>query len=183
MAPSRSKTRFHDAPHHTQAIHRQLTHSRSSVLKKTTSLDISKEQQHLRREDGGNASVCSRTPEENENDSESNVMLDDVDDLTSDEDGDFLDDDVNPASKKRNQQGIKWTTYFQLIILIFLIVFLVCSYKIEVLKDATFLDLHLWRWDSLTLVVFCGRLLSDWFIKVSCIQKLPNKKMLLILCI
>jgi hypothetical protein len=161
----RAKARLEDAPHLSKAIQRQLTRSGSSLLTRTTSKQILMEQ--TRSDDDGNTSMRSQIPEENDNDNE---LSDDIDDSVSEEDSDIVDDDITATSKKRKRRGIKWSTYFQLFALICLIAFLVCSYKIQILKDVTFLDLHLWRWDSLALSIFCGRLLSDWFIEVSCLQ-------------
>ncbi|MCO5560197.1 hypothetical protein L7F22_013806 [Adiantum nelumboides] len=83
-----------------------------------------------------------------------------------DEDRDPLDDDIIPASKKKKTQDSKWGIYLQWTILLLLIAFLACSIKIKFLNKAMFLSLDIWRWLALTVVVFCGRLISGWIMKL-----------------
>ncbi|WCJ42759.1 Mechanosensitive ion channel family protein [Euphorbia peplus] len=73
------------------------------------------------------------------------------------------------ASLKVNKKvGKKWkvSMLFELTVFICFIVLLVCSLTIDKLQDAFIWGLGLWKWCVLVLVIFCGRLVTQWFINI-----------------
>ena len=153
MVPSKNRTRLQDSPRLTPAIQRQLTNCRSTVLNRTKSSKASNEGHNLKEKD--------EIENADAGDSENNAH-----DHMPEEECDMVDEDDIPAEKKKKMKENKWLIYLQLIVLLILVAFLPLSYKIGVLSDTVFFTLHLWRWDSLILVVFCGHLLSGWVVKV-----------------
>jgi hypothetical protein len=153
MTPSRNRTRLQDTPRLTPAMQRQLTHCRSTALNRTKSLNASNDERNSKGED--------ELDDVGGGDSENNAQ-----DQMLEEECDIVDEDGIPAKKKKKLKENMWLFYLQLIFLLILIAFLPLSYKIGLLRDTIFFTLHLWRWDSLVLVIFCGHLLSGWVVKV-----------------
>ncbi|KAH7663326.1 hypothetical protein IHE45_14G046000 [Dioscorea alata] len=86
-------------------------------------------------------------------------MLGKIDD---DEEDPFMDDDLPEEMKHENWSIL---TILQWISLFIIIIAFFCSLFIRPLQRQTVWDLHLWKWTLLVLVLFCGRLVSGWFIR------------------
>ncbi|MCO5576063.1 hypothetical protein L7F22_029870 [Adiantum nelumboides] len=170
-AHGRLKTRLQDPPPLTPAMKNQLTHCSSSLLRRRASLLAVNEQENARPED-----VSTSKPSTESNQTSAPIPIaspsgsfnknSQVPPPIPEEDRDPLDDDIIPASKKKKTQDSKWGIYLQWTILLLLIALLACSIKIKFLNKAMFLSLDIWRWLALTLVVFCGRLISGWIMKL-----------------
>ncbi|KAG0460417.1 hypothetical protein HPP92_020714 [Vanilla planifolia] len=81
--------------------------------------------------------------------------------IEEDEDDPFED---LPDDFKRTKLGI--CTILQLITLVLIVAALVCSLSIPRLERQTLWGLQSWKWAVLVLVLFSGRLLSGWFIRI-----------------
>ncbi|KAJ9128930.1 hypothetical protein P3X46_034320 [Hevea brasiliensis] len=57
-------------------------------------------------------------------------------------------------------------TVLQWLSLIAIIALLACSLSISTWKERTFLELKLWKWEVLLLVLICGRLVSGWGVRI-----------------
>eukprot|EP01018_Ginkgo_biloba_P009630 Gb_26840 [translate_table: standard] len=83
--------------------------------------------------------------------------------LEEDEDDPFKDDDL-PDDFKRAKWGfmtiLQWVSFFVIITA------LVCSLTINSFNSKKVWDLHLWKWCVLVLVLFSGRLVSGWAIRI-----------------
>lgn len=163
----RLKTRLQDPPPLTPAVQSQLTHCSSSLLRRKASLvQASTDEQQNTKNDGDSSSKApSVSVETNVAQPISSLSVDSFNAraLNFDEDHDPLDDDTNPKRKAQENKWIIFTEWFSLFLLV---AFLACSMKLAPLKTVTFLGLHLWRWDALTLVIFCGRLISGWIMQL-----------------
>ncbi|CAN6481607.1 unnamed protein product [Victoria cruziana] len=75
----------------------------------------------------------------------------------------FLDEDL-PDEFKREKAGaftvLQWLGFF-LILAVF-----ICSLGIRFLSRRTIWGLHIWKWALMGLVIFCGRLVSGWGIRI-----------------
>lgn len=83
--------------------------------------------------------------------------------VTEEEEDPFKDVDL-PEKFKGNKWG--WIVCLEWIALIVLAGGLVCSTVIPRLREVTVWGLELWKWVTLVVVVVCGRLLSDWIIRI-----------------
>ncbi|KAL6506656.1 hypothetical protein OROHE_022488 [Orobanche hederae] len=81
----------------------------------------------------------------------------------ADEDDPFLEDDLPEDYKK-----IKFSplSFLQLLSLILIVSALVCSLTINILKNKTIIQLPLWKWELMVLVLISGRLVSGWAIRI-----------------
>lgn len=77
------------------------------------------------------------------------------------EDDPFKDDDL-PDKKKKHEVGmcllLEWTAF------VVLVGMLISSLTVDRLEHHMVLGLEIWKWCLMVLVVFCGRLVSGWFI-------------------
>lgn len=84
--------------------------------------------------------------------------------LEEEEDDPFKDEDL-PDEFKRGKWSLlsilQWLVFF-----VFVAAF-VCSLTIHSLTRKTLWDLHLWKWCLLVLVLFSGRLVSGWVIRIA----------------
>jgi len=83
--------------------------------------------------------------------------------LEEEEEDPFKDEDL-PDEFKRG----KWSllSIFQWFIFFVFVGAFVCSLAIHPINKKTLWDLHLWRWCLLVLVLFSGRLVSGWAIRI-----------------
>ncbi|XP_065851167.1 mechanosensitive ion channel protein 10-like isoform X1 [Euphorbia lathyris] len=70
--------------------------------------------------------------------------------------------------KVSNKLGKKWkvSLSFELIVFICIIGLLISSLTVDKLVDTLIWGLELWKWCVLVLVIFCGRLVTEWFINI-----------------
>ncbi|KAL2928417.1 Mechanosensitive ion channel protein 8, partial [Bienertia sinuspersici] len=80
-----------------------------------------------------------------------------------DEDDPFLEDDFPEEFKASN---VSIFTILEWVSLIFIMGALVCSLVIPILRKKTLWNMKLWKWEVLILVLICGRLVSDWGIRI-----------------
>ncbi|KAJ0969830.1 hypothetical protein J5N97_022707 [Dioscorea zingiberensis] len=80
-----------------------------------------------------------------------------------DDDDPFIEEDV-PEDLTRDNWSI--LTVLQWISLFVIVTAFFCSLFIGPLQRQTVWELHLWKWTLLVLVLFCGRLVSGWFIRI-----------------
>ncbi|KAJ0969820.1 hypothetical protein J5N97_022697 [Dioscorea zingiberensis] len=80
-----------------------------------------------------------------------------------DDDDPFIEEDV-PEDLTRDNWSI--LTVLQWISLFVIVTAFFCSLFIGPLQRLTVWELHLWKWTLLVLVLFCGRLVSGWFIRI-----------------
>ncbi|GAA0175817.1 ion channel [Lithospermum erythrorhizon] len=84
--------------------------------------------------------------------------------LGNEEEDDPLFDEDIPDDFKNGK--IDSLTILQWLSLILIVSALACSLLISKWKEKSFRGLKLWKWEVLTLVVICGRLVSGWVIKI-----------------
>ncbi|XP_078445733.1 mechanosensitive ion channel protein 6-like [Wolffia australiana] len=83
---------------------------------------------------------------------------------TDDEDDDpFADEDIPDGYRSMRSDPV---TVAQFASLVLISTALACSLTVPQLRRHTFLNLHLWRWELLVLVLICGRLASGCVIRV-----------------
>ncbi|KAL9244617.1 hypothetical protein vseg_018378 [Gypsophila vaccaria] len=83
--------------------------------------------------------------------------------VDEDEDDPFYDDDLPDEFKSGKISPIfvlEWVS------LIMIVGALVCSLIIVTLREKKLWNLKLWKWEVLVLVLICGRLVSDWGIRI-----------------
>ncbi|MCO5590474.1 hypothetical protein L7F22_044444 [Adiantum nelumboides] len=182
---TRMKTRLQDPPPITPVVKSQLTYCKSTLTRQKTS--IQNTEQQIPTADTG--PVCFGTLEglDPAASSQTSANLGQVSSsskmkpsASGEEEKDLLVDEDYIAEKKYEEnKGLIITQWCSLLVLITL---LVCTNKIRQLEKVIFLGLNLWRWQALTLVIFCGHLISGWIMKllVSLIEKhyLLKKKVL-----
>ncbi|KAK7283769.1 hypothetical protein RIF29_13515 [Crotalaria pallida] len=71
-------------------------------------------------------------------------------------------DDIEDMPKVHKSMMISACTILQLVCLASIVAALVCNLCFSHLKRLKLLDLHLWEWEVMILVLICGRLLSCW---------------------
>ncbi|XP_024518794.1 mechanosensitive ion channel protein 4 isoform X1 [Selaginella moellendorffii] len=86
--------------------------------------------------------------------------------ISFEDDQDPLDDDSIPGDKNLNKGESEWLYWIQWVSLLILTALLVCSLKIEEIEGKSWLQLSLWRWQALALVVISGRLIASWIVKL-----------------
>ena len=79
---------------------------------------------------------------------------------------DPLDDESIPKYKKWKRTRNKWLHIMEWVSLVVVCTLLTCSVRIERLRNVYWLQIVLWQWVTLALVVLCGRLISGWAVKV-----------------
>ncbi|KAI4350243.1 hypothetical protein L6164_004716 [Bauhinia variegata] len=75
----------------------------------------------------------------------------------------FLEDDI-PVEFKKNQFSI-WV-FLEWLSLVLIVGALICTLCIPYIRDKTLWNLKLWKWEVMVLVLICGRLVSDWVIRI-----------------
>lgn len=178
----RLKTRLQDPPPLTPAVKSQLTYCRSSLTRQRTFL-ASNAEEHTSKVECGSVGVMPSQEMDQSASTQTNASLGHISSSSKmnakEEEKDALDEDYI-ANKKFEEN--KWLIVTQWCSLLTLVALLVCTNKIRRLEKVTFLGLNLWRWQALTLVIFCGHLISGWIMKlfVSLIEKhyLLKKKVL-----
>ncbi|MCO5566690.1 hypothetical protein L7F22_020368 [Adiantum nelumboides] len=165
---TRMKTRLQDPPPITPVVKSQLTYCKSTLTRQKTS--IQNTEQKIPTADTG--PVCFGTLEgiDSAASSQTSANLGQVSSsskvkpsASGEEEKDLLVDEDYIAEKKYEEnKGLIITQWCSLLVLITL---LVCTNKIRQLEKVIFLGLNLWRWQALTLVIFCGHLISGWIMK------------------
>lgn len=79
------------------------------------------------------------------------------------EDDPFLEEDV-PDELKKTHFSI-WIL-LEWLSLILIVAALVCTLCIPILRNKSLWKLKLWKWEVMVLVLICGRLVSDWVIRI-----------------
>ncbi|KAK4258459.1 hypothetical protein QN277_004906 [Acacia crassicarpa] len=83
--------------------------------------------------------------------------------VEEEDDDPFLEEDV-PDELKKTHFSI-WILLEWLSLILFLAA-LACTLGIPVLRNKILWKLHLWKWEVMILVLICGRLVSDWVIRI-----------------
>jgi hypothetical protein len=83
--------------------------------------------------------------------------------LDDDEDDPFSEDDLPEEYKKT---CLSAATVLEFVTLVLIIAALVCSLSIPYLRNKNLWKLMLWKWEVLVLVLFCGRLVAWWGIRI-----------------
>lgn len=93
---------------------------------------------------------------------------DDVDDDDDEDDEDDEDVYRNEQLKVKKKSGKRWKFFMLLELIVFgtLITVLIASLTVKCIQHHTIWGLETWKWLVLLLVIFCGRLFSDWFIDI-----------------
>lgn len=163
---ARMKTRLQDPPPLTPAVKSQLTYCRSTLTRQKT-FTVSNAEQHTPKVDTGPVGTLQSTDPSLANASlghmSSSSKLKVL--ANGEEEKNVLGDEDYIAENKSEEN--KWLLITQWCSLLVLVALLVCTNKIRKLEKVTFLGLNLWRWQALTLVIFCGHLISGWIMKVS----------------
>ncbi|CAH8320180.1 unnamed protein product [Eruca vesicaria subsp. sativa] len=79
------------------------------------------------------------------------------------EDDPFAEEDL-PEEYRRDKISL-WIV-LEWLSLILIIAALVCTLAIRFLRDKVIWELNLWKWETMVLVLICGRLVSSWIVKV-----------------
>ena len=87
-----------------------------------------------------------------------------------DEDDPFLEEDVPDKYKKTH---FSLWILFEWLILILIIGALVTTLSVPFLREKNLWQLKLWKWEVMILILICGRLVSDWVIRIAvfCIER------------
>ncbi|KAK9666748.1 hypothetical protein RND81_14G208200 [Saponaria officinalis] len=83
--------------------------------------------------------------------------------LDDEEEDPFFGDDLPEEFKKRKVSVIG---VIEWLILVLLVAALICSLVIPEWREKSMWDMRLWKWQVLIIVLICGRLVSDWGIKI-----------------
>ncbi|KAI3968471.1 hypothetical protein MKX01_007781 [Papaver californicum] len=70
------------------------------------------------------------------------------------------------SEKYKKKKKIKWRTIFEWVAFFVITAGLVCSLTVESIKKQTKWGLEVWKWVLMVMVLFCGRLVSGWVIKI-----------------
>ncbi|KAL0702158.1 hypothetical protein Bca4012_058280 [Brassica carinata] len=79
------------------------------------------------------------------------------------EDDPFAEEDL-PEEYRRDKLSL-WIV-LEWLSLILIIAALVCTLSIRFLREKVIWDLNLWKWETMVLVLICGRLVSSWMVKI-----------------
>ncbi|CAH8359370.1 unnamed protein product [Eruca vesicaria subsp. sativa] len=80
------------------------------------------------------------------------------------EDNPFAEEDL-PEEYRRDKISL-WIV-LECLSLILIIAALVCTLAIRFLRDKVICELHLWKWETMVLVLICGgRFVSSWIVKI-----------------
>ncbi|KAK8527530.1 hypothetical protein V6N13_085356 [Hibiscus sabdariffa] len=83
--------------------------------------------------------------------------------MDEEEDDPLLEEDLPDEYKKDKFNALVLLEWLSLIALV---AALVCSLTIRSLREKRLWQLMLWKWEVLVLVLICGRLVSDWIIRI-----------------
>lgn len=90
--------------------------------------------------------------------------------------------DADLPDRPKYQKNWSYWVFLEWIALLLNLAALTCSRTVPWLKTLSLLGLALWKWILMLLVVFCGRLVSDWVVRliVYCLERnfLMRKKVL-----
>ncbi|XWS17600.1 hypothetical protein CRYUN_Cryun33cG0080900 [Craigia yunnanensis] len=64
---------------------------------------------------------------------------------------------------KEKLKGVKPKVVIEWLVFLFLLGFLIASLIVDKLKKTQFWGLHFWKWCVLVMVIFCGMLVTHWF--------------------
>lgn len=88
-------------------------------------------------------------------------------------DGEDDDDDVygTTGSLQANQarkpaKKVKLLFLIELILFVCIVILFIASLTVNKLQNSAIWDIEIWKWCVLALVIFCGRLVTGWFINV-----------------
>ncbi|XP_061337450.1 mechanosensitive ion channel protein 6-like isoform X1 [Gastrolobium bilobum] len=86
------------------------------------------------------------------------------------EDDPFLEDDIPDEYKKTH---FSFWILLEWLSLILIIGALITTLSVSILRDKNLWQLKLWKWEVMILVLICGRLVSDWVIRIAvfCIER------------
>lgn len=79
------------------------------------------------------------------------------------EDDPFAEEDL-PEEYRKDKLSL-WIV-LEWLSLILIIAALICTLSIRFLRDKVIWELHLWKWETMVLVLICGRLVSSWIVKI-----------------
>ncbi|XP_009106573.1 mechanosensitive ion channel protein 6 [Brassica rapa] len=79
------------------------------------------------------------------------------------EDDPFAEEDL-PEEYRKDKLSL-WIV-LEWLSLILIIAALACTLSIRYLRDKVIWELHLWKWETMVLVLICGRLVSSWIVKI-----------------
>ncbi|VVA95768.1 unnamed protein product [Arabis nemorensis] len=79
------------------------------------------------------------------------------------EDDPFAEEDL-PEEYRKDKFSL-WIV-LEWLSLILIIAAFVCTLAIPTLRKKVLWELHLWKWESMVLVLICGRLVSSWIVKI-----------------
>ncbi|XP_051151706.1 mechanosensitive ion channel protein 10-like [Andrographis paniculata] len=88
-------------------------------------------------------------------------------DEKSEDEEEFGDYDENEKRGKKKGTRIRWRILIEWILFLMITTSLICSMTISSLKHQLKCGLQLWRWCLMILVIFSGRLVSGWIIKIA----------------
>ncbi|CAK9177102.1 unnamed protein product [Ilex paraguariensis] len=90
---------------------------------------------------------------------------DDEDEAEDDDDQVYKTANIKQYEGKRGKK-VKMMILFEWIVLICMKVFLITSLTIPRLRNLRLWSLEIWKWCVLVVVIFCGRLFTEWFINL-----------------
>ncbi|KAJ7279861.1 hypothetical protein O6H91_Y373800 [Diphasiastrum complanatum] len=176
MAPrlnfGRLKTRLQDPPPMTPAVRQQISFFTSSVSRRMSNITrIPKEEETISVGiDDGKQAVQQAPRQATPASTIANPAVIPLSARSTSSIGAFDEDDFADQEESHNQHKLEmkrtWFTWVQWISLCLLITLLICSVKIKKIAAVTWLGLNLWRWQALALVIFSGRLVSGWAVKI-----------------
>ncbi|KAJ7279863.1 hypothetical protein O6H91_Y373800 [Diphasiastrum complanatum] len=176
MAPrlnfGRLKTRLQDPPPMTPAVRQQISFFTSSVSRRMSNITrIPKEEETISVGiDDGKQAVQQAPRQATPASTIANPAVIPLSARSTSSIGAFDEDDFADQEESHNQHKLEmkrtWFTWVQWISLCLLITLLICSVKIKKIAAVTWLGLNLWRWQALALVIFSGRLVSGWAVKL-----------------
>ncbi|KAJ4708806.1 Mechanosensitive ion channel protein [Melia azedarach] len=73
---------------------------------------------------------------------------------------------VSVEMSKKKVKKMKILIIIEWILLVCIMCFVIDSLTVNKLKDCVIWGLELWKWSVLVLVIFCGRLFTEWFMNV-----------------
>ncbi|KAL3622863.1 hypothetical protein CASFOL_033278 [Castilleja foliolosa] len=85
------------------------------------------------------------------------------DDDDDDEDEDVYKPETLKINKKKRGKKVKVMVIFEWIVFLSIMTLLILSKTVRKLHHTEYWSLALWKWCVLVLVIFCGRLFTEWF--------------------
>lgn len=83
-----------------------------------------------------------------------------------DDDDDVYNNENIKLDKAKRGKKVKRMVVFEWILFVCITAVLISSLTVDKLKDTLIWSLQLWKWSVLVLVIFCGRLFTDWLSNV-----------------